>query len=559
MSINIVKHPGGTDYLAFVKNGAYYKIQSTTHLTSSGAYANITLTITHWPISSDQIKFVWTKDEEITQLLEFKNAPDDSGLQLKAHGTETEDEYSELIAAQLSQNYFLIRDFAITWDTGGKIYLIAREKGALAPAITFPAGTHVAATINSAGSDVTQKENYKIICYVQNGSTRFPDDLIPVDNDGIGEIDLAEYCLSVLNPMFTTEFTDIYEKKTDAIKEFDVQFAEYYGNPAIPQGMLTANLYSFMAMRGGVGKLRLATMQPSGDVLYGMLENRQQFLTWLPVTRKIDRRMLDSIFWLHFTDSVTINIKAKCYYTDGSDATYSCGSITGCAKYDVYEIVTNPDKLFIDVTLTTVPNHYIYKFDLWLTDVNNNTISQIRTFEIDYTPYQNIRYFKYLNSLGAWDTIRTTGNYEKSKSYEFQQIAKVLDIDFAQTDFELQNIDVEESEIYKAASGWLNKETTEFKQLAEVFAELFRAEKAFEITDEGPVPICITKPEHLVRKDDEALQAIGFEYRKTYKDKVFTNVVDSGTALGVGGYFGQGFGGGFVIPPIDEIIAPLGS
>lgn len=547
MAINVIKSPGGTEKVQFIKDGAYYRLQSTSYLSASGGYAYITLTISGSPSTNETMLIEYVKDENISLPFVFKNAPDESGLQLKTKGTETEDEYSALIAAQLQYNYSIARDFNVSSDTGGKVYIIAKEKALMSPVLTFSVVTHVSAVVNNAGSDVVQYDNYRILSYVTQGSTRFPDDKIPVITNGIGELDVADYCLTLLDPMYTQDFAGAkIVKLTGFLLEFAVQFAEYFGDPATCQAILEANLYKFKALRGGVGKLRLATMQPSSDVIYNLLKASKQALTWQPTTRTTDRLMQSSLFYLHFDTATSIRVKCKLYFSGGSTDTYTIETKTGCAQYDVYEFVTNIDNLFTGISVSTHANQYVVKYDVWLEDIYTNALLQTYTFNLDYTPYQFLRYFVCMNSLSGFDWLRTTGVYEKNKNYEFTPIAKILTPTFVQTDFENTNIDTKKVEIFKAATGWFNKESDFYRQAAEMFEELFLSEKPFELTNEGPVPIQIIKADHVTNKDDETLIAIQFEYRKTYTDKVATNVVDSGTALGNGGYFGEGFGGGFL-------------
>jgi hypothetical protein len=549
----------------FIRMGANFIIRSNAY--SPGTKAEFVLTFTEWPATNDGITITFiASDGTITLPFLFKTNPQQSGLELlrsTAYGLQA---YLALVRLDFLKNYYIDKYFNLTVGTG-TITFKSKENAALTPDVTFPVGNHVTKNVTANGlADYLQLANYKTYVATKKGTTILGEDFIPVIYDpqlqmSVGEIDVADYCLPEIVPKYSITLggSSKIEESIGIIESFNIQAADCYDDPPIIKGLMSENTSTFIAMKGGVGKLRQAQFNEASYPLYSYLSNAKKFLSWLPTTIKIDRRIPSSLFYLHYDTSTTIKVYAKVYWTNGGTQTHLCDTKTGCSKYKVYEVTTAPDALFTGINLGTITGHYIYKFDFWLADANTNPLTEVRTFEIDYTPYQHLRYYRYLNSLGVFDTIRVTGVFEKSKEYESQTIEKSLQADFVPSDFEKQRINISKQETFKASTGWFNKESEFYKQLSEVFEELFLSPEPYEYCEMGFMPIVISKPDHMVGKDDENLRAITYEVQKTYKDDLFTNVTDSGTELGNGGYFGQGFGAGFLVDPGTLITQPLGS
>lgn len=560
MSITILSSPPAVE---FARSKCLYKLESDNYISSPGTQASFYITFQEWPAADETITIAYTKVDALSLVFTFKASPDDSGYQLLRSTIYTLENYVSLLLAAFKANYYLFRDWTITQGTGAntdKIYFTARENGLYDPTIT-DTSTKVSSTVTEQGSADTLRDDFRVFVetYKNDGvPSLLGEDFLSVDSNGQVEIDLRDYLLPELEwPLFTypQDGNNALKLTTGFIDEFFIRTGEYYSGYV----RKLTDQSVFRAMHGGVGGQRQAVFNAVSDSLFGMISGRGQFLTWLPVHQVIDRNTPVYLYFLNAHPMSTLKLKAKVFYTNGNSQTYNIKTLAGCAQYRVYEVVASCDKLFQNITLPTYPGAYIYKYEVWIEDPYGFQLSETRTYELDYKPWQNVRYFVFLNSFGVYDSVRVIGSFSKQKEYDFVKVAFTPESDFGQRDFFTKNVFVEKTESFKANSGYTNLASDYAKHMAEAFEELFLSLNPFEITNEGPVPIVIEKANHVVSSDESRLYAIEFEYRKTYTDRLWSNIIDGGTAVGEGGYLGEGFGAGILQDPGIIITVPLGT
>jgi hypothetical protein len=543
MSITIHRAPTTTNI--FAKSEANFII-ATADSKTVGSAASFNLAFAEHPAQNHTILFVYN---DISLLFTFKNSPDNSGLQLNST-VDIIDNMVYHIRLDFLKNFYIARDFSITQGTGAnshKLYFSAKTRDILSIAITFPVGNKVSlANLVQATID-TYLDNYKVVAIVYDSNDNIigGPDFFPTLIDGVNSstgkanINLSDYICSQFLPLpDMIGNATIIKERPDLYQIIKIQFAEAYDSPAEIKALNLNLIRNYYALNGGSGKQRAALLNNDSKFLYELLQNRKQFLSHLPAHYVIDRLMPISLCWLNFSHNGTINVKAK-FYTLTSNTTVTAGSLTNCAKYKVYEVncslqALNPTYVGTNIT------HY----ELWLEDANGIVLSEIRTFKIDYVR-QNTRYFKFFNSYGAYDIIRTTGKSTKIKAFEYQIGFNSLDSYHNNTDSERKKINPTTTEVFQINSGLFNVQSNSFVQLSEMFSELFNAEEAYEYTPSGLVPIVILNNELIVSETDENLRSVEFTYEKTYVDNLLSDIADSGNNFGQGGFFGQGFGVGF--------------
>jgi len=546
MSISISTYP--ELYVIFAKSGVKYKI-ATSGAKTLGTAGSFTLVFTEFPVADDTIKLVWGEND---LTFTFKNTPDASGLQLSSNPDLLEN-MVYYIRLNFLQNWIIYNNWTITQGTGAnthKLYFVAKTRGDFDITITYPVGTHCSTADKTDGTDDSYLENYKVMAAAYSAGVLLggPDMFHAFHDDdsaaGEVEIDLGEYICNDITPLPTLMGSgDKIIARTDIVKDYTVQFAESYGDPAVVKALLSANSHTLKCIKGGIGLQRLAIINDASNDIYSFLAARKQFLTWLPKNLLVDANTQQSIFYLHTSTATTLVVKVKIYFQNGATWTGTSGSIAGCSKYACYEVNCNIYALVFGITPTAGT---VASYDIWVEDAAANVLTEVRHFILDYNRL-NPRYFKFFNSLGAWDVIRTTGNFQKSRKFEGQLAQATLPFTISGTDFHRKKINNQTTEVFGASTGYCNVNSPEFSQLSEMMAELFLSDQVYEITDNGLVPVIITSSEYLVSADDENMRAVAFDYEKTYVDNLISDIEGAGDNYGEGGSFGDGFGTGFVL------------
>ena len=546
MSISISTYP--QLYVIFARSGVKYQIK-TSGAKTLGTAGSFTLVFTEFPVQDDKLKFVWGEyDLNFT----FKNAPDASGLQLYSAADLLENQVY-YIRLDFMKNFSVSQNWTITQGTGAnthKLYFVAKYRGDQDIAVTFPVGTHVSLADKTDGTEDTYLDNYRVLALafldgVQlGGPDYFPVFHEDASADGYADIDMAEYIVPAItpSPANMTVGQKIVER-TDVVDSFDIQFAESYGDPATVKALLSANLHTIICIKGGVGDQMLGILNDSSKSIFQLLEGRKSFLSFMPNEMLIDLFTPVSLFYLHFTSAASIVVKIKLYFTNGNTWTGTSTTLAGCTKYKVYEINADIQALLtaLNPTAGTVTG-----YEVWLQDTLGTALTETKRFNLDYNRTKG-RYFKFLNSFGVYDVIRTTGDFSKAKRYSGQNVSKTLPFTISKSDFHMQRINIRQTESFSASTGFCNVNSPEFEQLSEMMGEMFLSEEIYEHTPNGLLPILITSSDYLVSADDDNMRAVAFEYQKTYSDKLSSGLIDGGNSPGSGGFFGDGFGLGFGI------------
>jgi hypothetical protein len=184
-----------------------------------------------------------------------------------------------------------------------------------------------------------------------------------------------------------------------------------------------------------------------------------------------------------------------------------------------------PDKGVIELTVSpaivkgsaTKPDQINY-YQVWL-EYQAARISEIRTYYMDYTTCENPRYFLFLNSLGGYDTLRTTGNQEDTLEYDRVSISKILSIDFTETNHETATGFVSESMFYKANTGWRTREEVSWLR------DFFLSKQVFLLNVNKLVPVVVTTTQARHRIDKENLYFLEFEYRRSYTSQYYSREI----------------------------------
>jgi hypothetical protein len=247
----------------------------------------------------------------------------------------------------------------------------------------------------------------------------------PADSNGSTVFDAQAVLDAYLNP-FLPEGKETVVSRADSIfKRFYFRYTEKYGTP--PALATFTQVDTNYLVLGGLSFEEYA----AGTFFSSYLATQKPFFTWEPDGKEVFAEQPE---YLHFLPNSFTLTSFKCVvkvlYSDGTDGVHVFHTQTGVLRFEVYCIPAGHDQL----ELTQYSFKTITGWQLWVADPDDTIISEVRTYALrtDYQAYR--RYFLYLNSLGCYNTLATTGRAKRTLDPDSQQIERILPANYAISD-----------------------------------------------------------------------------------------------------------------------------
>jgi hypothetical protein len=551
MTLSLLAYPPP---LAFARNNVFVRLQSNNYLASAGvnALAVITVLSSPYPVQDETLTFSWSSDISHSVTFTFKDQPDESGLQLPTRLILMNlQQYVAYLVLWFGKNQEIYKDFIIAQDDDD-IRFTSRLKNVTSLTVTVTNCDGVTLASLTAGTLRQLRANFKAILEIYERDQAGTDTYLGTksaspDDDGIILFDIANQIRPRLATSPTWPQSQFVYERADLVKNHYVRVAESYGDDPVIYGMSTQGLFN--SIFGGAGKLKIASLNAQNLSLYDEhIVTRQRFLTFHPIVKVVDRYQPEKLYWYNYGSSYgTLKTKLTAIYTDGS--THEEIALFPIAYMPtlpgkVYEFRMSPDKLMTEYAWPPVTGHSICGFKLQILNGSNTPVSEERTYYIDNLPYQENRYFLFLNSLGGFDTLRCVGKFEKSGTYNRTEAIQMLSYNYTPSATEVTDLDITEAQIFKASTGWLSLTGVSGKQMADYLRELFLSPMVFQFTTAGLERIKITSGEVLIHSDNQQLYSLVFEYRKSFSDNLYAPSADDSMNAD-NAFFGTGWGVGF--------------
>lgn len=504
MSVTIVSTNQEVDFL---KNPIALKVHGTNYVASEGTK--------FWR----QIEKVGTLTVGDTILFEFFDYQisfdvvatiDDSGKQLTAAAT------IDQTIEELNFNYYLFKYYDIEKVSLVYIKCTARENGS---ALSLSISLNTAAySLHSSGggNDINLAENYKIIAipylkpnYFQINYDRFNEILLDVDTAGNAVLYLSGILESLFkNIIELPEFNTNYLKKAyNVIKEYYVDFAEYYGSPPEVQG-----LYSFDEKRVINGALPVDKFQ--GHTWFANLSSNKKFLTNQPTTRETWKGAQQFLYYLNFRDiqddDVLTGVLVYRTSDPGNPLLIFKAPLSNVDQMDVLAVPCGYNQL----NLASYGDIYQYKLCLYGDDPIE-IISESITFNVVPKSYHAIQ-FLCKNDFGVWETLQCEA-IEKSYKTKSKLQKKNLSYDYDLTEVELASNILESYNILKVKSQYLRK------QDAEHLKEMLGNNDIYLIAETQYIPCEIKPASFKLVSEDKDLYLLKFEVRYRFDGNLSTD------------------------------------
>ncbi len=391
------------------------------------------------------------------------------------------------------------------------------------PPIIVPAKNPVVFHISADPGDPL-KENHKIGLQVfktgADGDEQIFEDLVSVyyaNNRAIAVFEISELLLPSLKSYFqlyTQAGWNAKIDRTEMILPFYVKYYEQFGSPASPSTLKTSNW--FYALNGGVPSWKRSSFYSVYDNFCKyVISQKKQFLTWRNNAKVTDINATEKLYFLVPEDPAKINyiLKVTRHYFDDGDEEENIDIGHSMLVGKVYEL---------DVSYKSVIESYLGNFSGYSVQVlsaDELYFGEIFEFRMDFRSYPNARYFVFLNSLGAFEGIRFTGEGIKDIALSRQFYDKgSLQLYSSSTASRGQTNPIVTLG-FKVNTGWITNQELEYLQ------DFLISPEIFEIKDGIRIPAMIKNDKFELQKDNNFLNSLTIEME--YLD--FSNVYQRDT------------------------------
>lgn len=513
MSITVESSPS---LVAIIGNRIGFKLSTDNNIETVGIVTQAYITFATVGLANDSFTIDW---EGHSIQFTCKVTPDDSGTQIPTTPANIAD-WVAAVAAAVGLNYQVDQDFVVT-SSGPELRLTAREKG-LGNVVSLESDwTGAAPGLSGAeGTDEVARLFFKlgIQVLIKSGVTfnRISEDILPVDSANKASFDIRRNFADQLDSVF--KFPEASDQlmilRENMCREYKVRYFERYGSDLTVQKI--GESASFWVLNAGISYLQEAIYNRQDSSFWDKLGYNLYFLTWQPKTKYIDRYQTEKLYYLVQAAIANLLLKIEINYNDATPQSILTKDTTaGPTNKGVYELALTLNVL----QLAGYDQGNIDNYRVWMEDGASNRISEIRTYVMDYEHHEYVRCFLFLNSLGGFDTLRTTGDVSDGIEHERTEISKVLGEDFTEMDHQVAAGSVYETKVYKANTGWKEAEDISW------IRDFLLSKQVYQLIAGKLVPIVITSTKATQRIDKEDLYSISFEYRRAFKNEFYSKQI----------------------------------
>lgn len=475
------------------------------------------------------------------QSLEFTCVASYTGTGLEFLSDTTAQLQAIAIVEGLKRNYYLFINYTIEYsNAGGHICKITSKEESSNWSLTFTNidCTGLSSPFSETGVTATPKNFYRIFTQLLVEDEIVSTMAIEPDASGDVTIDLSEYLAPHLTPSFNwpQDNVEIIKKLTNFNKSYYLTYAEYYGTT--PEVKMLTKGATKKAFPGGISNEKFKEYSIDSTNWLAYSSARKLFLTNKPNTLWVRKDQPEFLYFLNYGINPTIKLNCKIYYEDGTTETFVAATKTGLSQYDVLEIAVTYNILGLAAKAITA-GKAITEYRINVLDSLDNVISEKYRFYVETKPVLYDRYFIFRNSLGTYDTWRTTGLGEKTMSFTMQTVKQYVDPSSYTVFTRQKKQAVKQADAkFKVNTGWISD-----KLRADYLVnELLMSDDVYIVLGGELYPVIINTDESVVYKDDFFNYFFEFECEMSFTDKCYSIPPDLYDMVALaGGSFNRSF------------------
>lgn len=523
---------GPNDQFIFSRQPAQVKITTDARITTAKVKYTRTITFINYP-TSDSVLFSlsWNGTSVVMMSMATPITADGTKYR-KRQGAETLATWISHFAEDIAFNFYIARDFIISYTTT-TLTITARFAGSdYNPTLSDIPGTvttDYTLGAETLGVDEVVASNYKLLLDIVLSDTEFiRKEMYLLSESGTNSIYLS-HIQNILHNAISSAFpssTNIttIETLTDGqiIKKYWLRYFQIIGTTPVPGHFYLNNNSAsyFYAVCGGhfLESNQSFLLSYSSTIL---------FLTWQKRTKYVTQDQPEWLYWfIPNSNCYTGNLRLVITYTDASTTTvlyaWSVTELIAMCKAVGYRQIVEPNatvgKTVEKWVLTIMPAD----------EVEPLTAGESFTYYPVTEPTPWTKYFIFRNSFNAYDTFRNIGVSEHTLNVTGEILSQFLASDYIPGDSPLVNSESSNTIKYKAAVGF-ETQPEMIDYLRELFVNPSAAIVTFdEDADDGTTlfhPIVILPSSIQIKRDNDMLYSIEFEYQDAFQDTGIYNII----------------------------------
>lgn len=286
------------------------------------------------------------------------------------------------------------------------------------------------------------------------------------------------------------------------IKTFTLEVCEKYGIPPVAQLPESSNTFRYM--QGKLSDFSQGQLNYLEKTFYDKLRETGMFLTNMPTEKQTDIYAPERLYFMFLTAG-QYKYKTKQYFTDGTNEEVTHDTFTA-GEFEVREFLCSYYKI-------KKGSKKLVKYEVYITTVQDNPFSEVRTFVMDYRYQRYARYFMLKNWLGVYEIMRTTGEVAKNKNVSKEFTRVPLPIKFTHLDRREVQTSVDSEAMYTIKTGFFAD-----KYHAEWLQELLESDDVYWLKNSQAYPISVQSSKQEVSKDGDYNPAASFDITHAMHD-----------------------------------------
>jgi hypothetical protein len=245
------------------------------------------------------------------------------------------------------------------------------------------------------------------------------------------------------------------------------------------------------------------------------LDSSLRFLTWQPNEKLVDAGQQEYLYFLvNFTPLPTVlRLWAQVTFTDGTSTIIDRMEKNTIRPYQVYRMPAGHKELGLGLL-----DKPVKKWSVFLTNQDNERVSELRTYYLDPKYRRNVHYFLFNNSLGGFDTVRFTGSWTESLATTRELIEKYLREDYQVADRETDTNAIEGEDSITVFTGWLRPKYRDYLR------ELFLASELYRIRSSDFLSVRLDGKEWLARNPDDPLSGAKLKFVANHTVRTYSRM-----------------------------------
>lgn len=255
---------------------------------------------------------------------------------------------------------------------------------------------------------------------------------------------------------------------------------------------------------------------------YRYQADNRKFLTWQPNHKRVSEGQEEYLYFLINFSPLPVQIRLRVHFYNFGENPTEALTVAGIDNVQLYGVVSVP----VGPAMVGITTDYDY-YDVWLADEANNRLSEVRSFFVDRNLEKFERGVLFVNSLGGWDTLRTTGRGAASLKVAQGLAQRDRSADSLAEFRDTLIVKVEGEREITFSTGYLRKDGA---MLLSWLDELLLSDEVYLITPKGHRPVQLMTSSLVDMEDDPDLVARTLTFRLLETVENYSNMPATSTA-----------------------------